>query len=117
MIKIKQNNSALKINALVIDKNNVKTSEATVLFFIAGWYDNTGEKVRVKEQKKSMFRGKKLESQAFGILLLNSRQRYEFAINSRYLFMWDKKKIEFYDLKLPLKRENKLFVNFKISNS
>jgi len=31
--------------------------------------------------------------------------------------MWDKKKIEFYDLKLPLKKENKLFVNFKISNS
>ena len=41
--------------------------------------------------------------------------KYQFAMNSRYLFMWDKKKIEFYDLKLPLNRESKLNVNFKIS--
>ena len=37
------------------------------------------------------------------------------TINGRFLFMWDRKKIEFYDLKLPMTKENKLFVNFKIS--
>lgn len=31
--------------------------------------------------------------------------------------MWDKKKIEFYDLKLRLNKQNKLFVNFKISQT
>ena len=41
LIKIKQNNSGLKLNQLVIDKNKM-ASDATILFFIAGWNDNTG---------------------------------------------------------------------------
>lgn len=64
-----------------------------------------------------MFGGRILEPEAFGILLLNSRTKYDYAMNSKYLFMWDRKKIEFYDLKIPMIKENKLLVNFKISNS
>ena len=92
---------------------------STVLFFIAGWYDSKGQilskKTKVRDNSFNVFGLGHFDEQAMGILVVRDLKRLEMAINSRYLFIWDKKKIEFYDLKHPMTKENKLYVNFRIS--
>ena len=36
-------------------------------------------------------------------------------MNEKYLFLWDKRQIDYYDLNDPLTPKNKMSVNFKIS--
>ena len=60
---------------------------------------------------------KNIEAQAISMLIQSTKQKMDYAVNSRYLFMWDKKQIQYYDLKYPLIKENRAYVNFKISSN
>lgn len=62
------------------------------------------------------FMGLDDENERQNLLSYSYRLKKECTFNDRYLFVWDKRQIEYYDLREDITPKSRKLVNFNISS-